>query len=347
MEKKRYKELTVLNFILCFFVVFIHTSTSCISDYREKSFLQIFFYFLNRAMTFVVPGFLFLSAVKASLTYDEKSFKYLKFLGKKIKNVYLPYVIISAMFFFIYAKLGYYAFDLKYFLSQLLWGRVSYHLYYIPLLMQFFIFFPLVNYLFKKFNNEMVLVLSVLFNICYNIFFGKILIIFGLDAEVFNLYKDRILLTYFFVWIFGQYVGYNYEKYILFINKHIKIISFSYFFFVIYHILHLYLQDLNLLGYYNNINTMIFWVLSIIMFLYISQKFSDTKFFELSKYFSKSTYYIYLIHPIFIFVITNNFHIESVTAFFVEKFFVVYALCFIINLIVELLHMSKKMIKEK
>lgn len=101
-----------------------------------------FFFALSK---FAVPAFIFLSGA-ALFTSHYRSLRYVDFLKKRLGSIVLPYLIWSGIYY-IYIPLfgrGSLPFGKREFLFRLATGEVKYHLWYVFLIVQFYLFLPLI-----------------------------------------------------------------------------------------------------------------------------------------------------------------------------------------------------------
>ena len=65
--------------VFCFCVVLIHTSSEGVAKLPVESEWHKLFFMFNKALSFVVPGFVFLSGLKLTSCYQKKSFSFFTF----------------------------------------------------------------------------------------------------------------------------------------------------------------------------------------------------------------------------------------------------------------------------
>ena len=120
-------------------VVAIHTTT------RQLEVAGYDFYrapgaiFLNQVLRFAVPLFFMISGYVLEISYIDAE-SYGQFLKKRISRLLIPYLIWSAIYYFLVYKqhtMG--------FLAALVGGSASYQLYFVPSLIIFYIIFPIIH----------------------------------------------------------------------------------------------------------------------------------------------------------------------------------------------------------
>ena len=109
MHKRR--EIDAVNVILCLLVMLIHILSGAVSalDRTGMRFAAVFI--PSRLASFVVQGFIFLSAMKYFMRLD--SFDYKEFLVSRIKTIIVPYVLWNIIYYFALMRIGYFIFDIK------------------------------------------------------------------------------------------------------------------------------------------------------------------------------------------------------------------------------------------
>ncbi len=278
------KELDYMRVIACIGVIIIHISATGVTDYIKGSLPYIITVIINRSMQFVVPFFIFLSGVTSFHTSDSKEFNYFLFMKKKLEKVFLPYLIWC----FVYYSanliwIGSYDFNIISFLKGVLSGGLSYHLYFVIIIMQLYILGPLFYFVLKRVKNKIpLLIISAIFTAIF---------IVTLKFK----FANRIFLKYMFFYMLGIYVSMEYRKYTSRLKKYRSLIILIYIAFDIMYIASYY---------YNRKYYPLIWFLyctaSIFFYNYIGLILSERSdaYYSFINLFSQSSYYIYLMHPI-------------------------------------------------
>lgn len=295
--KKSIGEANILRGILCIFVLIIHTTANPSIELQPLSISSILFSIANTATKLAVPGFIFISGLTLAYSYKERKINniYL-FYKKRFINVVIPYVIWTLIYYLVYIILYNYEISLKFFLERLINGSMTYHLYFIIIIIQFYILFPMFLKVFKMQNNSIILGLSIILNI---IVFYK-----GSNPIFFTTY-----ISYFML---GMYFAFNYDNIMdLFSNIKNKIIIIGMVVLItIYYIIEVYLTThFNIVLNKTGTTYYIFCLLTILMYyvlcldMYNSEKNVCRRFKEMINKISKVSFNIYLIHPLIIIII--------------------------------------------
>ncbi|OXT08499.1 acyltransferase [Thermoanaerobacterium thermosaccharolyticum] len=328
MTKSRIDEIDVLKGISIIAVLTIHTTGIAVSDLDKSSLSYIIFAVLNRFSQFAVPAFIFASSMLLMYNYrDENDWKL--FYKKRFKNVLLPYIVWT-MIYGIYLYVVYNE-PLKSILTveNLFFGGMFYHLYFIVIIVQLYLLFPILLYIYRFISQNIhTVVLSiVLFQIVdvlvYRYFISK-----------FFQNSSLLFITYISFIIAGMYIGENirewgkyYHKKLL--NSFFAVIVFGYLFI-----------DISLKVFANkqidsnlyNIYYYAFTLLASLFFFALSTKILN--YHALSGLLAstgKLSFGIYLSHPLFLdvlnhFLNTGNQYLYDIYILFI--FIMIYAISY-------------------
>ncbi len=105
---------------------------------------------LLMASKFAVPVFIFITGLVLFYNYDGR-INYFTFIRKRFMDILVPYIIWSAVYFLVS-----HAWDIKQsgqWVMMLFTGKSSYHLWYIVMIFQFYLLFPVFRYVMRKFAS--------------------------------------------------------------------------------------------------------------------------------------------------------------------------------------------------
>lgn len=306
MARERKIEISYLNILLCLFVIFIHIISFAVSGFEYSTFSYNLAMFPWRMVSFVVQGFILLSGVKLFLTKkDEQS--YGKYLVSRIKGIILPYVISYVIYYIFYFIIYDYPLDIVFILKHLFLGSLVCHFYFIPLLFQFDLLFPLWKRIINKCSPIIVIPFVLLFSLIFEIYFPNM--VSTAFPNVNFLYNDRLFTTYLAYWIIGCYIGKYYEKFEEIIKSNFKTICvcFSLSLILFFYYTYLAFNYITYIPFMNQVHSL--YAISVIIFLY-------ALFLRLPKQMpaflgklDKASFDIYLYHMLFVFF--ANFVIEK------------------------------------
>ena len=204
-NSKRRVEITFLNVLLCLLVIFIHVSSSPVSNLNKDSLQYLIVMVPWRLSAFVVQGFIFLSGLKLFLKGCD-NFNYGVFIKKRLKTILLPYALWVMIYYVYFCAIGYFPFSLKDYIMYLLDGSIVSPFYFIIAITQYYILMPLWILLVKKIHPAILIIGSMVIMVLAKAYLPSIL------GQSFR-YYDRIFTTYLFYWIFGCCAGLHYEKF--------------------------------------------------------------------------------------------------------------------------------------
>ena len=204
------QELNYMNAFACLFVILIHVLSLGITSADPSSWQAAVIYFPWRLSAFVVPMFLYTGAVKTALQFMDAQItlkSYLQYLLRRIKKIYIPYVIWVVLYYVCFILIGYVRGNPREFLHCLLIGDLSAHFYYIIIIMQFYFLMPLWIWMLRHAPVYLAVGISLLITFCMQQF-DYVLSLFHVSFP----YADRIFPTYLIFWTAGLYVGKYYER---------------------------------------------------------------------------------------------------------------------------------------
>lgn len=335
--KKRKTELMVFNTVLCLIVVLIHLLSQPISRLTPDSMLFTPYITLWRLSTFVVQAFIFVSAVKTFL--NGRSESYGKFIVKRLKTILVPYLIAVLLYYlyFVYI-LEYFPFSVKDYLIYALRGDLAAHFYFIVVIMQFYLLYPVWKFMLNRVRVVPALCVSAILTIVLGLYSPFILdkLFQGYAFP----YTDRVFTTYLIYWVGGMYVGKYYNKFITIVRGK-KIVYILVFLIAAAADVKLVLMNRQGIAAPLHLDMIhsIYCVAAIMMLIKLSCKFVAVMRGPL-KVIDASSYYIYLYHVLFIFVLDNNVlknvSVSSLTLQFLLRTVIIYAACMVLAYVCKL-----------
>lgn len=156
ITRGRIAELDIVRAFAIMGVVAIHSTTNPIVNLDVQSDMYAFYNFINIFSSFCVPTFILLSGLVLFYNYYPKKFGWKEakeFYLKRMLYIVIPYVTISLIY---YVANRYYVGKVPTeivvdFIRKLVTGRANYQLYYMVVIIQFYLAFPLFLVLLKRF----------------------------------------------------------------------------------------------------------------------------------------------------------------------------------------------------
>ncbi|MGE5474656.1 MAG: acyltransferase [Ignavibacteriales bacterium] len=237
-QKKRWlEEVDIMRAFGILAVLAIH-STGPTSLLWPKSFTYYFFISINYTLAFAVPMFLFISALVLAFKYSkEENINWIKFYKSRLTQIIIPYLVWTVIYLlyrtFVYNE--HFSFlatpglgdDAKFTIKTLLLGKGYFHLYFLSVIVQFYIVFPLIimvfNYFIKMYNSlfkdqqkkELLRVRIMNFSLYFLMItacqFGFIVLNKYYIYPYFK-YPGSILPSYIMPIGIGLWIGYNYDN---------------------------------------------------------------------------------------------------------------------------------------
>ncbi len=205
--------IDALRVIAILGVLLIHLTTKTLSVVGLDPNLAPFSLFLNQAARFAVPLFFFISGFVLELNYREK-LSYMTFFKKRASRIIIPFLFWS-IFYYLLSHSPSQLISSNFFLA-ILHGKASYQLYFIPTLILFYLFFPLLHNLINILKKPLVLIFLVLLQgilVSWDYYFK--------NFETF--YILRIALLIWLMFVLGMVTSHYKERVMEFVKKNFKV----------------------------------------------------------------------------------------------------------------------------
>lgn len=313
MSQGRIKEIDLLRGFAALAVIAIHVTTGYLTNRYGA--------FINQACRFAVPLFILVSGFV--LYNPEKQISgikgYLSFASKRLNKIVIPYVIWSAAYtVYQYATFPVNLSTGQWFqklLTNVLNGTASGHLYFIIIIIQLYLIFPLLSWFMQK---AKVLTVSIAFIVSMGIHLGLYF------PEAIHLPKigggfsyATLCLTWVFYFVFGMFFKTYYDGFI----KQMKNWHTVLLFFLFAGSLALMLYDNyklspKIIGVMKPATML--YTLSVFLFLSaLFAKFKDLKgsIMKVWEGFSDQSFFIYFVHTFVIFGLRAIIKALNLTAF--------------------------------
>ena len=313
-KRERIEELFYIRAIAALGILVIHATGSfaVLSEYGSKAmYLGVF---LNQFFRFGSPVFMMVSGLVLFYNYRSlDEFDAARFYKKKLKYIFLPYVIWSTIYFLYshYISGVPLSGEGKVLLRGILFGESYSHLYFIFLIFQFYILVPLIlKYLIKPMKEKPVRVFLI-----FVIIQGTILIyqyyLKNYDAtgiaRLFNKYYWKTVFGWSAYFITGGLIGLHYKKVVDYIENNIKGIVVAYIIVTILYVGQVYMsiysnQGRDYYGKFGSIrpHTMVYAFFTMAILIYITRKIAmkDNFLTRNLKDFGTYSFGVYFIHPL-------------------------------------------------
>ena len=230
-------------------------------------------YLIIKIVRFCIPFFIISSGVLLKLeNHNLKNI--LAFYKRKFFRIIVPYFLFCIILFFTKEYK-----DFSLFIKDVFTGNISGQFYFITILVQLYLFYPIINKLIQKIGDKKSLIYSFIVSVLSFIFLEKIL---GFEP----------FISYLFFSVFGivfkkYFDNVNFNK----LLKDIRFIRFSSIVLVLY----MFFCLINIKEFYSNFQ-MIYAPTLFLLFYYFKDKLSNKKIYKIFSFFGKNSLYIFLIH---------------------------------------------------
>lgn len=288
--KKRIYEYDIVRTIATLSVIVVHISAMAIMGFEAYSPHSIMTIFINRLLKFTTPVFVYLAGSLIHESYKNKPFKYGHFVISRSKRILIPYVLVSLMYYGLLTYLSRGTLSLSTFVTQTVTGSVQYHLYFIPIIIQLYLLTPVFLVLKKKVPTQVLIPLLVVVSyVCTLMMKFK--------------YADRLFVKFMIPYIIGLYFGGKIIDWIKSLDKKVMILSsvtlVSGLFYAFMFMKYFYGEPSS--EWIRDSGWFIYCILSCFTLTWIGTYLTRfNKLIKVSSQFSKISYYIYLLHPLFL-----------------------------------------------
>lgn len=297
-------EISVLNVLFCMMVIFIHVTAAPLTSHNTTENVSKILFFFHRMSGVAVHGFIFLSGLKLFIK-DTDKINYPKYLVSRFKRVYVPYLIFAVLYYVFEVSRNIYVFDLKQLGKFLLIGSGEAHFYFVFVIMQFYILFPIWRKLLKTKNITLLLCISLLINfICYS-HIPKILSTLNISNNF--TYNHGLFTSYIFAWILGCVCGKYYEEFLAIAKRKMPTYGLLTLILLMADVIMAYNFTFNGATYFCMSYIRLLYLYSMIMFLYGFFANYSFRIFrtDLFKMIDRATFSIYLFHVFVIYAVDS------------------------------------------
>jgi len=165
--KDKIEELDLLRALAAIAVIVIHVTASPLVLGVKGSLYHYVISLANQFARFSIPAFIFVTGLVLFHNYrDFKTTDWSAYFRKRVVFVLLPYFFWSAFYFFLKLHFSHQPLGLKtalQFVHLLLVGDAYYHLYFVVLIFQFYLLFPLLLPVWQRLGSRIGLITVLLF----------------------------------------------------------------------------------------------------------------------------------------------------------------------------------------
>ncbi|MCA1031328.1 acyltransferase [Bacillus timonensis] len=211
--KIRYGNLDMLRGIAIIGVILIHISGTMLVTFVNGSFSEVIAIFVNQASRYAVPVFLFLSGLGLTLSNSlEKG--YFLFIRHRITKIILLYFVWNVIYYLFVIGVNSGSFNIIIFIKNFILGSNYYHLYYVPLIILFYLLYPLLLKIGdKKVGVAFILLITIMSQISDKF----------IEYNLLN--NPSNFLNWIFYFVLGIWFARNIQNIISFTKRYQKVIT--------------------------------------------------------------------------------------------------------------------------
>lgn len=199
--KNRYIEVDILKIFACICVIVIHISAALVATGNTGVI------FINCMTRFAVPCFIFASGLILMVIYKDRDTPYLDFQKKRLNSVLAPYLTWAVIFLVVNIGVGAFAFNARTVWNGIVWGNSSYHLYFMIIIIQLYLLFPIIKAVLKALSP----VVAMLFILAYQMFYTAMSPMLIANFKFVADHYDRLFTTYLTYFLIGALIGAHYQ----------------------------------------------------------------------------------------------------------------------------------------
>ncbi|MGG1630844.1 acyltransferase [Rossellomorea sp. NRS-1567] len=202
-------EIHILRAIACLLVLFVHVSATFY--YQQGQQFNDLTFFINQISRFGTPMFALISGFLLFYQARFKRFDFSRFVSSRFTKIGLPFLfwsIFYLLFMFVAEGVNPLEVGEKQFLVNFTFGNSFYHLYFMSIVFQFYLLFPLLQLVRSKKSWAVLLGISILINV-YSLKVFSPGEVGGLLGDILG--QRAFLPNWIYFFIFGGFLAYYWE----------------------------------------------------------------------------------------------------------------------------------------
>ncbi len=315
--------MDVIRAVATIAVILIHVSATILYRVNVNSNTYRGFLAINQLSRFSVPAFIMLSGMGLTNTYKRES-GYFKYLSHRLYKIIPRYLVWC----FIYILFVNKTFDVYKSSNDIIFGNVFYHLYFVPIIVQFYLFFPFVyKYIDSKWSLVITFIITsgILVSIHY----------FNMPGTLVWFFERKNMLNWVFYFSLGAFIGKNMDCFKEKVLKY-KVQVFVIFIIVTFGLIYgsiISTGDLDFVTTFLRPSVLVYTTVFVLFIFSIQWK--ENLLMKLIQYVSRSSYGIYLSHAFILYYYTQYCTNRSIPIntlqFGIKAFFISFVGAIVIN----------------
>jgi len=290
--------MDVVRAVAIIAVVFIHISATILYRSDINSSIYKIAMIINQLSRFSVPVFILISGMGLTLS-SKKELGYFTFIGRRFSRIVPQYILWCLIYIYLTTK----QFEIYSVVHDMVYGKVFYHFYYVPLIIEFYLIYP---FIYKFIGKKWMILVSFL--VTLGILIYSHYYVMSDDMQWFLERKN--LLDWIFYFSFGAFIGENLDKFLEKVRKYRGII-YGLFLLSIYIILQEAFDSTRIgreIEYATTFLRPTIFLYSILFILFVfSIKWKKNTLMKPISYIAKNSYSIYLSHAIILYYFTQHY----------------------------------------
>jgi hypothetical protein len=300
-------EIDFVRTITVFSVVALHSfvfTKVLLSSNSQTTFVSL----IGHALNYNREMFMFITGLVLTYVYYNRDFSIFTFWKKRLLVIFIPYVLWTIVYM-VANNPPVSMIPMKYislFAYNLATGNASFQLYYIMLALEFYFIFPFFKIILKKLAAYPLLVLTVslaiqllTMYIDHN-YFQNTSFHAPSFLQPFIIYRDKIILTYQFFFIFGAFAALNLTKIYEWFKKFGKYIPVAFLLSFCLYYWYSASEVIRSIDYASTVlqpSVVLYTITAIIFFMYLSTLWvKKRKGFKLIKIISDTSFGVFFVH---------------------------------------------------
>ncbi|WP_347321058.1 acyltransferase [Rossellomorea sp. RS05] len=281
IHNKRIEEMDILRGVAILSVILIHISSSFFGE-SHSGLSNGIILFINQASRFAVPIFIILSGWGLTIT-KKYSQKYLNFLVGQISKIFGMYLVWN-LIYFAFSNQNINLINLT---KGILLGTSYYHLYYVPVILILYIFYPII-YNISRTNIGLIFFLLITLISQY----------YGVYSGISVLTNPLNIFNWIFYFSFGIWFAENFKVKVAIIKTKVSLLLTLFFILLIFVILECYinLQNQSVELATTSMRPSVILFSLAFMFLAIGLKWNFKSLKAIFIYLANASYGMYLSH---------------------------------------------------
>jgi probable poly-beta-1,6-N-acetyl-D-glucosamine export protein len=222
-KREHIYEIHYIRAIASLMVLLVHVSAAYFYQHGQK--YNDYTFFINQISRFGTPMFAMMSGFLLFYQTRKKGFNFKRFLSSRFTKIGVPFLVWSSFYFlFMYfvLKINPMKDGIDTFLLNFFSGNAFYHLYFIAIVFQFYLIFPLLQVIRSKMLWSLLLILAAVINL----YFLEVDVSSQFDGTLGVILSQRAFLPeWIFFFIFGGFLAYHWEPLLAFSKKYKIVLS--------------------------------------------------------------------------------------------------------------------------